>query len=96
MSVLITAEQALNVVNDDQVKEFHAEFNKHMGDQKWVNAWRCGGEHESYWRFSFPHAHNEATQTEIRLQLDMSGWAIRNVNVGYDRGHYTCYEIKKA
>jgi len=96
MTVFITAEEALNKVNPDHLLEVKEEFNKCMNDLKWVENWRCGGEDESYWRFSFGNNHTPATEEEIRLQLDMSGWAIRSVTRGYDRHHYTCYEIKKA
>lgn len=96
MSLLVSAEQALNLVVQAHVQEFHAKFNKCMNDPKFVEDWRCGGGGEGFWRFSFQSNHNEATSHEIGLQLAQAGWKVREVNRVFDRYHFTCYIVVKA
>lgn len=96
MSLLVSAEQALNLVVQAHMQEFHAKFNECMKDPKFVKEWRCGGGGESFWRFSFQSNHNEATSHEIGLQLAQVGWKVREVNRVFDREHYTCYIVVKG
>lgn len=93
---VVSAEQALGLLNQEHVEEFFKEFNACMGDAKWVEDWRRGGDGESYWTFSLGKDHNTATEKEIKLFLENSGWKVTEVNRGYDRNHYTCYYVAKA
>lgn len=93
---VITAEQALGQLNQEHVDEFFTEFNKCMGDQKWIEEWRCGGDGESWWRFTMGRNHNAATEREIKLNLDLADWVVTEVTRGRDRNAYTCYYVAKA
>ena len=93
---MVSAEQALNLVVQAHVQEFHAKFNECMKDPKFVEEWRCGGGGESFWRFSFQSNHNEATSHEIGLQLVQAGWKVREVNRVFDREYFTCYIVVKG
>jgi hypothetical protein len=93
---IISAEQALGSLNQSHVDEFFKEFNECMSDQKWIEEWRCGGDGESFWRFTMGKDHNASTEREITLNLDMAGWKVTEVSRGRDRNAYTCYYVAKA